>query len=317
MSEYPKLKLPDIQKLVIENTDKELAEKPNAKFRYAYFSTIAKGGKSLIQSCKDLHLNRTICYKSLLPEIADDEIEQKRFLREARVSAMLQHPNTVPTYELGRDNSGHYYFTMKLVHGYTLREILDYRERYDLGQLVNTVVQVAYALEYAHAHGVIHRDLKPENILIGPYGEVLLLDWGLAKVWDKAGTQSLIENEVPSLEAEDITMTGYQKLQGTLFYMSPEQMRRDPSIDARSDIYSLGIILYEALTGRTPATGEIVEDVIRSTLEDEPAKPSEIASNVPPMLEATVMQCLNKNPNDRVQTAGALIRLLKQNWSLA
>lgn len=317
MSEYPKLKLPDIEKLVIENTDKELALKPNANFRYAFFSTVAKGGKSLIQSCKDLHLNRTICYKSLLPEIADDEIEQKRFLREARVSAMLQHPNTVPTYELGRNSKGHYYFTMKLVHGYTLREILDYRERYDLGQLVNTVVQVAYALEYAHSHGVIHRDLKPENILIGPYGEVLLLDWGLAKVWDKAGNESIIEQEVPGLDTENITMTGYQKLQGTLFYMSPEQMKRDPSIDARSDIYSLGIILYEALTGRTPATGELVDDVIRSTIEDEPPKPSEIESNVPPMLEATVMQCLNKNPDERVQSAGALIRLLKQNWSLS
>ncbi len=317
MSEYPKLKLPDIEKLVIENTDKELALKPNANFRYAFFSTVAKGGKSLIQSCKDLHLNRTICYKSLLPEIADDEIEQKRFLREARVSAMLQHPNTVPTYELGRNSTGHYYFTMKLVHGYTLREILDYRERYDLGQLVNTVIQVAYALEYAHSHGVIHRDLKPENILIGPYGEVLLLDWGLAKVWDKAGNESIIEQEVPGLDTDNITMTGYQKLQGTLFYMSPEQMKRDPSIDARSDIYSLGIILYEALTGRTPASGELVDDVIKSTIEDEPPMPSEIESNVPPMLEATVMQCLNKNPDERVQTAGALIRLLKQNWSLA
>lgn len=317
MSEYPKLKLPDIQKLFIENTDKALAEKPDPNFRYAYFSTIAKGGKSLIQSCKDLHLNRTICYKSLLPDIADDEIEQKRFLREARVSAMLQHPNTVPTYELGRDSTGHYYFTMKLVHGYTLREILDYRERYDLGQLVNTVVQVAYALEYAHSHGVIHRDVKPENILIGPYGEVLLLDWGLAKVWDKAGTQSLIEHEVPDREDEDISMTGYQKLQGTLFYMSPEQMIRDPSIDARSDIYSLGVILYEALTGRTPATGEIVDDVIQSTLNDAPPKPSEISANVPPLLETAVMRCLNKKPDDRIQTAGALIRLLKQNWSLA
>ena len=113
-------------------TDKELALKPDPIFRYAYFTTIAKGGKSLIQSCKDLHLNRTICYKTLLPEFAHDEIEQKRLLREARVSAMLQHPNIVPTYELDRNKQGQYYFTIKLVHGYTMREVLNYRERYDL-----------------------------------------------------------------------------------------------------------------------------------------------------------------------------------------
>lgn len=324
MNEYPKLKLPSIQKFAIESTDKELAKKPDPNFRYIHFKTVAKGGKSLIQSCKDMHLNRIICYKSLLPEFQDDEIEQKRFLREARVSAMLEHPNTVPTYELGRNNSGHYYFTMKLVHGYTLREIFDYRERYDLGQLVNIVVQVAYALDYAHTHGVVHRDLKPENILIGPYGEVLLLDWGLAKVWDKAGTQTSIdqglsekiEQEVPTRENADSTMTGFQKLQGTLFYMSPEQIQRDPAIDARSDVYSLGIILYEALTGQTPVTGDLIDDIIHSTLNDEPAKPSDISNNVPPVLEKAVMQCLNKDPDERVQSASALIRLLKQNWSL-
>jgi len=241
-----------------------------------------------------MHLNRIICYKSLLPEFADDEIEQKRLLREARIAAILQHPNTVPTYELGRDNKGHYYFTMKLVHGYTLREIF---------------------LACAHSHGVIHRDIKPENILIGPYGEVLLLDWGLAKVWNQKG-KSLVESEVPSRDGEDLSMTGFQKLQGTLFYMSPEQIERDPGIDFRSDIYSLGIVLYEAITGRTPAQGEQIDEVISSTLNDEPPRPSELANNVPPMLEDTVMRCLNKKIDDRVQTISELIRLLQHNWSL-
>ncbi len=316
MSEYPKLKLHDEPNLFTEQTDKQLPQKPDPNFRYAYFKTIAKGGKSLIQSCKDLHLNRVICYKSLLPEFADDEIEQTRFLREARVSAMLQHPNTVPTYELGRDQRGHLYFTMKLVHGYTFREIFDYRERYDLGQMVKIIVQVAYALEFAHNLGVIHRDIKPENVLIGPYGEVLLLDWGLAKVWDKDGTQMLIDPSDAQRTSENATMTGFQKLQGTLFYMSPEQIQRDPTIDSRSDIYSLGIILYEALTGRTPATGELVDEVIQSTLNDEPPKPSELKDNIPRVLDDAAMQCLNKNPDERVQTAGELIRLLQQNWSL-
>ena len=316
MSEYPKLKLRNEPTLFLEQTDKELAEKVDPNFRYAYFKTIAKGGKSLIQSCKDLHLNRVICHKSLLPEFANDEIEQKRLLREARISAALQHPNTVPTYELGRDTKGNYYFTMKLVHGYTFREILNYRERYDLGQLVDTIIQVGYALEYAHSQGVIHRDLKPENILLGPYGEVLLLDWGLAKVWDKDGTQALIEHDVTERLLSDSTMTGHQKLQGSPFYMSPEQIERDPSIDARTDIYSLGVVLYEALTGRTPVEGERIDEIINSTLNDAPPLPSEIAPAIPPLLEETVMHCLQKKREDRVQKAGELVRLLQRNWAL-
>ena len=162
MTDYPKFKADDYPSIYIEETDKDLAQKLNPNFRYAYFKKIAKGGKSLIQSCKDMHLNRVIAHKSLLPEFAADPIEQKRLLREARVSAMLQHPNTMPTYELGRNRKGHYYFTMKLVHGYTFREIINYRERYDLSQLLDIVTQVAHALEYAHTHGVVHRDIKPE-----------------------------------------------------------------------------------------------------------------------------------------------------------
>ena len=184
------------------------------------------------------------------------------------------------------------------------------RDRY---QLVDIIVQVGRALECAHSHGVIHRDIKPESILVGPYGEVLLLDWGLAKVWDQEGHQSDIENEVPQREAEDPAMTGHQKLQGTLFYMSPEQLERDPNIDLRTDIYSLGIVLYEALTGRTPAQGEHMEDVINSTLQDEPPKPSEITP-VPKLLEDTVMQCLNKKADERTQTAAEVIRLLQRDW---
>ncbi|WP_455218856.1 protein kinase domain-containing protein, partial [Kaarinaea lacus] len=125
----------------LEDTDKPLPAKLNPNTRYMFLSTIAKGGKSLIKSCKDMHLNRVIAYKTLRSEFVDDEIENTRLLREARVSAMLQHPNTIPVYEVGRDSRGHYYFTMKLVHGYTLREIMDYRERYDLTQLIEVIEQ--------------------------------------------------------------------------------------------------------------------------------------------------------------------------------
>ena len=300
----------------LEDTDKALPEKININTRYAYFKTIAKGGKCLIQACKDLHLSRVICYKSLLPEFADDPIEQQRFLREARVSAMLQHPNTVPTYELGRDNKGHYYFTMKLVHGYTLREILDYRERYDLSQLVDVIIQVAHALEYAHAHGVVHRDIKPENILVGPFGEVVLMDWGLAKVWKTDGSDAVLPADKDDTYSDDLSITRRGKLQGTIIYMSPEQVDKAPDIDGRTDIYSLGTILYEILTGKTPSDGDTMDQIIDSIKNQEPPLPSETTSlYIPPLLEKATMACLKKKPEDRIQTANELIRLLQEDWS--
>lgn len=313
------MKFPALQQeyasVYLEETDKDLPEKINANTRYAYFKTIAKGGKCLIQACKDLHLSREICYKSLLPEFADDPIEQKRFLREARVSAMLQHPNTIPTYELGRDNKGYYYFTMKLVHGYTLREILDYRERYDLSQLIDVIIQVAHALEYAHVHGVVHRDVKPENILVGPFGEVVLMDWGLAKVWKTDGSDAPLPQDHKDTDSDELSITRQGKLQGTIIHMSPEQIDKDPNIDGRTDIYSLGTILYEILTGSSPSTGDTMNQMIDSVKNQEPVPPSEASKyKVPTLLEKATMACLKKKPDDRLQTANELIRLLQEDW---
>lgn len=298
----------------LAETDKPLPEKIDQRTRYAFFSTIATGGKSLIKSCKDLHLSRFVCYKTLKPDFADDEIEQQRLIREARVTAMLQHPNTVPTYELGRDTKGNPYFTMKLVHGYTLREILDYRERYDLTQLMKLLNQVAYALKYAHNHGVAHRDIKPENILAGPFGEVLVLDWGLAKVWHPDGT-AVEDVDVDSPDVDGITLTGQGKVQGTVHYMSPEQINKDPSIDARTDIYSFGAVLYEVLSGKCPANGEKIHHVVESVLNDIPPPPSEITKqHVPPLLEKIAMRCLQKEAASRFQSVDELLMVLQQDW---
>ena len=299
----------------LQDTDKPLPESINYRTRYAYFKTIARGGKSLIMSCKDLHLSRVVCYKTLRPELANDPIEQQRLLREARVSALLQHPNTVPTYEVGRDSKGKLYFTMKLVHGYTLREVLDYRERYDLTQLLEVLVQIAQALQYAHTHGVIHRDVKPENILVGPYGEVLLLDWGLAKVWHPDGTDAEAHNADEKEGGTGKTMTGRGKLQGSICYMSPEQINRDIGIDGRADVFSLGSVLYEILCGENPAVGESMAELKRSALEETPIAPSAIGQfPVPERLEALAMQCLSKDPVLRPQTASELVRELNEDW---
>jgi len=300
----------------LEDTDRPLPKVLNQNTRYIFQSTIAKGGKALIKACKDMHLNRVVAYKTLRSEFVDDEIENTRLLREARVSAMLQHPNTVPIYEIGRDSRGNYYFTMKLVHGYTLREILDYRERYDLTQLIEVIKPVAHALDYAHEHGVVHRDIKPENILVGPYGEVLLMDWGLAKVWHKDGSKPEEPRQSNTVADTEKSMTGHGKLQGTLCYMSPEQIQRDPDISFSTDIYSLGSVLYEVLTGQPPFDSEKTYEILEMVEKQQPAKASEVSKYpVPRILEDLCMRCLEKDPAARPGSMAEVIRILDQDWA--
>jgi len=307
----------EYDQVFLEDTDQPLPEKLDPNTRYMFLSTIAEGGKTLIKSVKDMHLNRVVAYKSLRAEFERDEIENTRLLREARVSAMLQHPNSLPVYEVGRDNRGHYYFTMKLVHGYTLREIMDFRERYDLTQLIEVIEQVAHVLAYAHAHGVAHRDIKPENILVGPYGEVLLLDWGLAKVWRKDGTAPVDEtSETSPIPASDKTITGHGKLQGTLCYMSPEQIRRDPDISYSTDIYSLGSVIYELLTGQPPFNSDMTYEILDMVQNEQPTRPSEISKYpVPKILERLCLKCLEKEAAKRPASINDVLQILQQDWA--
>ena len=311
---FPPLPKNTFATLYTEDTDRPLATKLGESTRYAYFKTIARGGRSIIQTCKDLRLSRVICYKTLRPEFADNPIDQHRFLREARVTAMLQHPNTVPVYDLGRDNRGRAYFTMKLVHGYTLREVLNYRNRYDLNQLVGVLVQIAQALDFAHTYGVAHRDIKPENILVGPFGEVLLLDWGLAKVWDRVG-MSVDLPGVAGAEGLESKVVKEKRLDGTVSYMSPEQLEQDPLLDGRTDIFSLGTVLYEVLTNRLPAEDETVDGIIAAIKKKRPDPPTSVSfHHVPARLEEICMQCLEKQPDQRMQTASELVRSLSEDW---
>ena len=326
MPDYPTR--PDAYPIVyLEETDQQLPQRPDNRLRYVYFKTIARGGSCLIQSCKDLHLQRTICYKSLRPELADDPIEQRRFLREARVTAMLQHPNTIPTYEFGRDVKGHYYFTMKLVHGQTLREILEQCIAKDshnatnggFTHLIHVLEQACHALFYAHQHGVVHRDMKPENILIGPFNEVLVLDWGMAKAWSSSDPTHSAQ-EVPKslldrkrgLSENDPLLTIASPLHGSPPYVSPEQLMRRNDVDHRTDIYSLGAVLYEILTLQRMVPGETVRDVLDEIRNGSVASP--ISRNpsldIPQELNDVCMKCVEHDPNDRYQSMKDVISTL-------
>jgi serine/threonine-protein kinase len=317
---HPQDKYPVVH---IEDTDLDLPEHVrNTDMRYTEFKTIARGGKCLIQSCKDYHLSRVIAHKSLRKEIADDPFEQKRLLREARVTAMLQHPNTIPTYELSRDKTGHLFFTMKFVEGYTLREVLDLAVKdgtqavdgYGFHRMVTILIQIANALDYAHTHGVVHRDIKPANILMGPFGEVMLLDWGLAKVWDEPHEEV---PDMPLLTDIDNSLTAQGKLQGSPYFMSPEQVEVSPSLDHRSDIYSIGATLYEILAGRTTVVGDKVQELLDQVKTVTPPRPSEAAPerDIPRQLEDICMRCIEKDPDARIQTARRLVAELRS-WRL-
>jgi serine/threonine protein kinase len=282
--------------------------------RYIYFKKIAEGGKCLIHSCKDLHLGRVICHKTLRREFADDPEEQKLFLREARVTAMLQHPNTAPVYEVGYDTKGHYYFTMKLVSGVTLREVLDglnkvdaaTQKAWDLTRLIDIVIQVGQVLSYAHVHGVVHCDVKPENIVVGEYGEVLLLDWGLAHIPEGKHNGSA---EAPA-EGEHVVRSQASH-QGTPQYMSPEQIS-GMALDHRTDIYSLGAILFEVLTMQQLAWGETLDEMLSNKVNNPPPTPRIVApdQDIPVALESICLRCIQQAPEHRIQTTLELIHEL-------
>ena len=328
MSRYPERE-PAYPKVFRKDTDFPLPARPDPHLRYAYFKTIAKGGTCIISSCKDLHLMRTICHKQLRPEIADDAYQQQRFIREARVTAMLQHPNTIPTYELGRDPEGHPYFTMKLVYGTTFREILDACGDakshnvlgYTLPKLINFLSQVAHALHYAHQHGVVHRDIKPENVLIGAFEEVLLLDWGLAKVWNP-GESIEIPDVNPRLQQSGATkpkdtdpnLTAGAPLDGTPAYMSPEQLLSHNAVDHRSDIYGMGALLYELLTFQRMVPGETVDSVLDFLRVGRIQAPESRlgAPRVSKHLAEICMSCVVHDPRMRYQNMDHFIDHLEE-----
>ena len=256
---------------------------PQGLGKYTNFHEMTRGTSAMLRTCFDQLTGRTVVMKSLLPECRSDTKENRRLLREAQVTAQLQHPNTVPVYEISRDEEVGLFFTMKRITGENLFEILKRIARniprtvseFPLRRRVEIVTGAGLALMYAHARGVIHRDVKPENIWVGNFGEVILLDWGVAKVWGQPDDQPrhpvIDRGEVDSLQA--ITMAGDRP--GTPLYMSPEQVNVNrATIDERSDIFSTGVVLYEAAALREPFRGRVIQETFDNIIHDTPPPPS-------------------------------------------
>jgi tetratricopeptide (TPR) repeat protein/tRNA A-37 threonylcarbamoyl transferase component Bud32 len=267
---------------------------------------------------RDGSLGREVALKELRPDRADPGF-WGRFVREAQVTGQLEHPGIVPVYEVGRrpeDNQP--FYTMRFVRGRTLKDaIAAYHQRskskeagpLELRELLGAFVQVCQAVGYAHSRGVLHRDLKPHNVALGDYGEVMVLDWGLAKVLSEPGAAgadaSTLGLPVAPTAEQEPTQAG--AVLGTPPYMAPEQAGgRLDLIDARTDVYGLGAVLYHLLTGEPPFGGKDTPEVLGRVLSDPPRRPRELIGDVPRALEAVCLQALAKRREDRYPSAKAL-----------
>ena len=257
--------------------------------RYRVVSKIGGGGMADVWLAEDAHLQRRVALKVLHRRFAQDREFVMRFQREAESAAGLQHPNVVSVFDRG-EWEGTYYIAMQYVEGPTLKQLID--SGITLEQAVAVTRQVLQAAGYAHRQGIIHRDLKPQNVIVDPEGKAVVTDFGIAR----AGVS-------------EITQTG--SVMGTPHYLSPEQAQGF-DVTAVSDLYSIGVMLYEALTGRVPFEGESAVAVAMKQVSQMPQRPSSIQPRVSPALDAVVMRALEKDPGQRFQSADAFIAALDQ-----
>ena len=290
------------------------AYEPEARDRYTLSRLHATGGIGRVWLARDAKLGRDVALKELRPERADNPVVWARFLREAQVTGQLEHPGIVPIYEVGRRPEDQQpFYTMRFVRGRTLAEaVAAYHLRQargeagplELRELLLNFVGVCNAAAYAHSRGVLHRDLKPQNVVLGDYGEVIVLDWGLAKLIGEADEEAV---PLPAAAVKDVEATMPGQVLGTPAYMAPEQAEgRLDLLDARTDVYGLGAILYVILTGSPPFTGDETEGVLRRVVHELPARPRSLAPAAPPALEAVCLKALDKKPANRYGTAKEL-----------
>ena len=259
--------------------------------RYQLNSLIASGGMASIYSAMDLRLDRHVAVKIMHAHLANDEDFVGRFIREAKATAALSHPNIVAIQDQGWNEGGvpAVFIVMELIDGFTLRDILNERGALPPLEAIRYLSPIVSALAAAHKIGIIHRDIKPENILISKEGRIKIADFGLAR-GNELGSTMTVESSV---------------ILGSVSYLSPEQVQRGIS-DARSDIYSLGIVLFETLTGDKPFAGETPIQIAYMHVNDRVPAPSTVKSDIPGILDEIVTKATNPNPDSRYANAGEL-----------
>jgi serine/threonine-protein kinase len=263
--------------------------------RYQIGEVIGRGGMAEVHEGRDLRLGRRVAVKILRPDLARDPSFQARFRREAQSAAALNHPNIVAVYDTGEDTlmgEGETavivpYIVMEYVDGMTLRQLLASGRRLLPERALEIGAGVLSALDYAHRHGIVHRDIKPANVMLTRTGDVKVMDFGIARAMNDTNTA---------------TMTAAQSVMGTAQYLSPEQARGEV-VDARSDLYSASVLLYELLTGKPPFTGDSPVSIAYQHVSEMPTPPSQVDPGVTSEIDAVVLRALAKSPDDRYQTA--------------
>ena len=260
--------------------------------RYEIGELLGYGGMAEVHKGKDVRLGRDVAVKVLRADLARDPTFQNRFRREAQAAAGLNHPSIVAVYDTGEDDGpeGHTpYIVMEYVEGHTLREVLKTQGHLPPQQAMEITAEVCSALDFSHRSGIVHRDIKPGNVMITNAGAIKVMDFGIAR--------ALADNAA--------TVTATAAVIGTAQYLSPEQARGE-SVDARSDVYSTGCLLYELLTGHPPFTGDSPVAIAYQHVRENPQVPSSVNHAVPPALDSIVMKALAKNPLNRYQTAAEM-----------
>lgn len=268
--------------------------------------SVDEGGMGVIQKALDARLLREMAVKRLQPRKRRDAEAQRRLVEEAQITAQLEHPGIVPVYDLDVDDRGVPFFTMALVRGETLKDIIasiDYSQRTyaQLYRLLTVFTRVCEALSYAHSRGVLHRDLKPANIMVGGFGEVYLMDWGIARL--QRPRPSSRDEEMP-----ETTEDSRRASEGTLCYMAPEQARGEgEAIDERTDVFAMGAILYEILTQTPPYFGTNAINVLYKASQCLIVPPQELTHlDLPPRLCEIAMRAMSADPSKRHQSVAEL-----------
>ena len=252
--------------------------------RYEIIAVLGRGGMGTVYRAKDRELEEEVAVKTLRPEFVADKTLLARFKDEIRLARRLTDANIVRTHDFG-EWSGVCFLTMECVQGITIRELIDTRGRLGVSATLAIAAQLAHSLAVAHQHGVIHRDIKPQNLLVDEAGVLKVMDFGVAR---------LAERSTANTEAGLVL--------GTPAYMPPEQLLGE-TVDARSDLYAAGVVLYECLTGKLPFEAGSVISLVAKLLKEDARPPQEVNPEIPPALSALVLQLLAKRPEDRVQTA--------------
>jgi serine/threonine protein kinase len=263
--------------------------------RYQLQDPIGRGGMAVIYRGRDLRMERIVAIKVLREAYSTDPKFVTRFQREAKAASSLNHPNIVQVYDYGQTD-GNYFIVMELVDGSDLRRYMRSRGVLDVQRAVTVAHDVAMGLGAAHRRNIVHRDVKPQNILIGRHGVIKLTDFGIASVYK-------------DINAERLTTTGMTL--GTVQYYAPEQAQGE-IVSPAADVYALGIVMYEMLTGRTPFDGDTPVAVAMQHLQDAPLPPSQLNPNIPPALEEIILRCLEKVPEMRYRDGSMLARALTQ-----